>query len=57
MKDKTVIILGVIVGVTVSVICFFSYKADVYEQSQETERMLKQDKKTTIDFGFGKKDQ
>ncbi len=41
---------------SISVICFFNYKSNVIEQQAETERALKQDKKTTIDFGFGKKD-
>lgn len=61
MEDnKTLITLAIIAAITISIGCgvssYFSYKTEVFEAQQETERALKQDKKTTIDFGFGQKD-
>lgn len=56
MTDKTIITIALIVGITICVIFTLAHKADIYREGQETERSLKQDKKTTIDFGFGRKD-
>jgi len=56
MSNKTMITIAIFACGTITGMCYFNHKTEVHKQEQETERALKQDKKTTIDFGFGKKD-